>query len=77
MQFYWRKCAGFFTLHCSCLGPGDVSPVVQTTLGSLKGSYVSIKGKETGTHAFLGVPFAVGPALRLAPLQAVEGWNGE
>uniref|UniRef100_A0A3B5K4U5 Carboxylic ester hydrolase n=1 Tax=Takifugu rubripes TaxID=31033 RepID=A0A3B5K4U5_TAKRU len=39
----------------------------------------SIKGKDTGVHAYLGVPFAkppVGPALRLAAPQPVEGWEG-
>uniref|UniRef100_H2RY36 Carboxylic ester hydrolase n=1 Tax=Takifugu rubripes TaxID=31033 RepID=H2RY36_TAKRU len=48
-------------------------------LGSLRGKYESIKGKDTGVHAYLGVPFAkppVGPALRLAAPQPVEGWEG-
>uniref|UniRef100_A0A3P8RJD3 Carboxylic ester hydrolase n=1 Tax=Astatotilapia calliptera TaxID=8154 RepID=A0A3P8RJD3_ASTCA len=48
-------------------------------LGSLKGEYVSVKGKETGVHAYLGVPFAkppLGPSLRLAPPQPVGGWEG-
>ncbi|KAL4005947.1 hypothetical protein ACER0C_005660 [Sarotherodon galilaeus] len=55
------------------------APVVHTKLGSLKGEYVSVKGKETGVHAYLGVPFAkppLGPSLRLAPPQPVEGWEG-
>uniref|UniRef100_A0A3B4GAA5 Carboxylic ester hydrolase n=1 Tax=Pundamilia nyererei TaxID=303518 RepID=A0A3B4GAA5_9CICH len=55
------------------------SPVVHTGLGSLKGEYVSVKGKETGVHAYLGVPFAkppLGPSLRLAPPQPAEGWEG-
>ncbi|XP_075996846.1 uncharacterized protein ces2b [Genypterus blacodes] len=55
------------------------SPVVHTELGSVRGGYVSVKGKETGVHAFLGVPFAkppVGPALRMAAPQPVEGWEG-
>lgn len=54
-------------------------PEVHTKLGSLRGQYVSVKGKESGVHAYLGVPFAkppVGPALRLAPPQPVEGWEG-
>uniref|UniRef100_A0A3P8RJQ9 Carboxylic ester hydrolase n=1 Tax=Astatotilapia calliptera TaxID=8154 RepID=A0A3P8RJQ9_ASTCA len=57
----------------------DNSPVVHTKLGSLKGEYVSVKGKETGVHAYLGVPFAkppLGPSLRLAPPQPVGGWEG-
>uniref|UniRef100_A0A3Q0QSW7 Carboxylic ester hydrolase n=1 Tax=Amphilophus citrinellus TaxID=61819 RepID=A0A3Q0QSW7_AMPCI len=61
---------------CVCV---CVSPVVHTKLGSLKGEYVSVKGKESGVHAFLGVPFAkppLGPSLRLAPPQPVEGWEG-
>uniref|UniRef100_A0A3Q0QN28 Carboxylic ester hydrolase n=1 Tax=Amphilophus citrinellus TaxID=61819 RepID=A0A3Q0QN28_AMPCI len=56
-----------------------MAPVVHTKLGSLKGEYVSVKGKESGVHAFLGVPFAkppLGPSLRLAPPQPVEGWEG-
>uniref|UniRef100_A0A671U4M1 Carboxylesterase type B domain-containing protein n=1 Tax=Sparus aurata TaxID=8175 RepID=A0A671U4M1_SPAAU len=55
------------------------SPEVHTKLGSLRGTFVSVKGKEAGVHAFLGVPFAkppVGPALRLAAPQPVEGWKG-
>ncbi|CAI5664611.1 unnamed protein product [Oreochromis niloticus] len=55
------------------------APVVHTGLGTLKGEYVSVKGKETGVHAYLGVPFAkppLGPSLRLAPPQPVEGWEG-
>ncbi|XP_073327501.1 uncharacterized protein ces2b isoform X4 [Pagrus major] len=55
------------------------SPEVHTKLGSLRGMFVSVKGKLTGVHAFLGIPFAkppVGPALRLAAPQPVEGWKG-
>ncbi|XP_030282105.1 liver carboxylesterase 2-like [Sparus aurata] len=55
------------------------APEVHTKLGSLRGTFVSVKGKEAGVHVFLGVPFAkppVGPALRLAPPQPVEGWKG-
>ncbi|XP_054632116.1 fatty acyl-CoA hydrolase precursor, medium chain [Dunckerocampus dactyliophorus] len=55
------------------------APIVHTALGSLKGEYVSVKGKETGVYAYLGVPFAkppVGPALRLAPPQDAERWEG-
>ncbi|XP_070686336.1 cocaine esterase [Pempheris klunzingeri] len=55
------------------------APEVHTELGSLRGEYVSVKGKETGVHAYLGVPFAkppLGPALRLAPPQPVERWEG-
>uniref|UniRef100_I3KBP8 Carboxylic ester hydrolase n=1 Tax=Oreochromis niloticus TaxID=8128 RepID=I3KBP8_ORENI len=55
------------------------TPVVHTKLGGLRGEYVSVKGKETGVHAYLGVPFAkppLGPSLRLAPPQPVEGWEG-
>ncbi|XP_051807949.1 uncharacterized protein ces2b isoform X14 [Acanthochromis polyacanthus] len=57
----------------------EKAPEVHTKLGSLRGEYVSVKGKETGVHAFLGVPFAkppIGPSLRLAPPQPVEGWKG-
>lgn len=55
------------------------APEVHTKLGSLRGEYVSVKGKETGVHAYLGVPFAkppLGPALRLAAPQPVEAWEG-
>uniref|UniRef100_A0A3B5K881 Carboxylic ester hydrolase n=1 Tax=Takifugu rubripes TaxID=31033 RepID=A0A3B5K881_TAKRU len=59
--------------------PLFTAPEIQTKLGSLRGKYESIKGKDTGVHAYLGVPFAkppVGPALRLAAPQPVEGWEG-
>ncbi|MED6246755.1 hypothetical protein ATANTOWER_023024 [Ataeniobius toweri] len=52
---------------------------VQTSLGRLRGQYVSVKGKETGVHAFLGIPFAkppLGPSLRLAAPRPPEGWQG-
>uniref|UniRef100_A0A096MHG7 Carboxylic ester hydrolase n=1 Tax=Poecilia formosa TaxID=48698 RepID=A0A096MHG7_POEFO len=55
------------------------APEVQTKLGRLRGQYVSVKGKESGVHAFLGVPFAkppLGPTLRLAAPQPAEGWQG-
>ncbi|TWW75561.1 Pyrethroid hydrolase [Takifugu flavidus] len=55
------------------------APEIRTKLGSLRGKYESVKGKDTGVHAYLGVPFAkppVGPALRLAAPQPVEGWEG-
>ncbi|XP_055365742.1 carboxylesterase 1E isoform X2 [Betta splendens] len=62
-----------------CVAADLHAPEVHTELGSLRGQYVSVKGKETGVHAYLGVPFAkppVGPALRLAAPQPVEGWEG-
>ncbi|CAI5664610.1 unnamed protein product [Oreochromis niloticus] len=62
-----------------CAAADLQAPVVHTKLGSLRGEYVSVKGKETGVHAYLGVPFAkppLGPSLRLAPPQPVEGWEG-
>ncbi|XP_061578131.1 fatty acyl-CoA hydrolase precursor, medium chain-like [Cololabis saira] len=55
------------------------APQVHTKLGSLRGEYVSVKGKETGVHAYLGIPFAkppLGPSLRLAAPQPAEGWEG-
>ncbi|XP_036007083.1 fatty acyl-CoA hydrolase precursor, medium chain-like isoform X2 [Fundulus heteroclitus] len=55
------------------------APEVQIRLGRLRGQYVSVKGKETGVHAFLGVPFAkppLGPSLRLAAPQPPERWQG-
>uniref|UniRef100_A0A8C6URB8 Carboxylic ester hydrolase n=1 Tax=Neogobius melanostomus TaxID=47308 RepID=A0A8C6URB8_9GOBI len=38
-----------------------------------------LRKEQTGTHVFLGVPFAKPPvaALRLTPPQPVEGWDGE
>lgn len=70
-----------FLLSVLCLSAtADVqAPEVQTRLGRLRGQYVSVKGKESGVHAFLGVPFAkppLGPNLRLAAPQAPEGWQG-
>ncbi|KAK5867622.1 hypothetical protein PBY51_012093 [Eleginops maclovinus] len=55
------------------------APEVHTKLGSLRGQTLSVKGKENGVHAYVGVPFAkppVAPALRLAAPQPVEGWEG-
>ncbi|XP_077566534.1 fatty acyl-CoA hydrolase precursor, medium chain-like [Stigmatopora nigra] len=62
-----------------CVAGARDAPIVKTELGSLKGEYVAVKGKETGVYAYLGVPFAkppVGPSLRLSPPQKVEGWQG-
>ncbi|XP_053171373.1 fatty acyl-CoA hydrolase precursor, medium chain-like isoform X2 [Scomber japonicus] len=66
-------------LLCIATDPHGHAPDVHTKLGSLRGEYVSVKGKDIGVHAYLGVPFAkppVGPALRLAAPQPVEGWEG-
>ncbi|KAM3609035.1 uncharacterized protein V6R79_008807 [Siganus canaliculatus] len=67
------------TVLSLCVAADLHAPVVHTKLGSLRGTYVSVKGKESGIHAYLGIPFAkppVGPALRLAAPQPVEGWKG-
>ncbi|XP_034443060.1 fatty acyl-CoA hydrolase precursor, medium chain-like isoform X2 [Hippoglossus hippoglossus] len=64
---------------CAAAAADPHAPEVHTKLGSLRGEYVSVKGKEPGVHAFLGVPFAkppIGPALRLAAPQPAEGWEG-
>uniref|UniRef100_A0A3B1J425 Carboxylesterase type B domain-containing protein n=1 Tax=Astyanax mexicanus TaxID=7994 RepID=A0A3B1J425_ASTMX len=60
-------------LHCLFTGP-----VVQTKLGALKGEYLTVKGKDTVVHSYLGVPFAKPPLgpLRLAPPQPAEAWAG-
>ncbi|XP_050959568.1 uncharacterized protein LOC127160965 isoform X2 [Labeo rohita] len=53
-------------------------PVVQTKLGSLRGAFLTVKGKDTIVNSYLGVPFAkppVGP-LRLARPQPAEKWDG-
>ncbi|XP_069018479.1 cocaine esterase [Embiotoca jacksoni] len=55
------------------------APEVQTELGSLRGTFLTVKGKEDGVYAYLGIPFAkppLGPSLRLAAPQPVEGWEG-
>ncbi|XP_071384688.1 cocaine esterase-like [Centroberyx affinis] len=61
-----------------CVAADLHGPVVHTKLGGVRGQYVSVKGKETGVHAYVGVPFAKPPAgsLRLAPPQPAEGWEG-
>eukprot|EP00066_Takifugu_rubripes_P030759 XP_011620025.1 PREDICTED: LOW QUALITY PROTEIN: fatty acyl-CoA hydrolase precursor, medium chain-like [Takifugu rubripes] len=62
-----------------CVAADKYASEIHTKLGSLRGKYESVKGKDTGVHAYLGVPFAkppVGPALRLAAPQPVEGWEG-
>ncbi|XP_065148247.1 acylcarnitine hydrolase [Paramisgurnus dabryanus] len=64
------------TFHCRV--KANDGPVLETTLGSLKGSYLTAEGKETLIHTYLGIPFAkppVGP-LRLAPPQPAETWAG-
>uniref|UniRef100_A0A8B9JJP0 Carboxylic ester hydrolase n=1 Tax=Astyanax mexicanus TaxID=7994 RepID=A0A8B9JJP0_ASTMX len=57
---------------------GLAGPVVQTKLGALKGEYLTVKGKDTVVHSYLGVPFAKPPLgpLRLAPPQPAEAWEG-
>ncbi|XP_071359110.1 cocaine esterase [Trachinotus anak] len=67
------------SLLCLGVAADPHAPEVHTKLGSLRGEYVTVKGKETGVYAYLGVPFAkppVGPARRLAAPQPVEGWEG-
>ena len=62
---------------CICLAV-LIAPVVHTKLGSVRGKYVGVKGKDTRVHAYLGVPFAkppVGP-LRLTAPQPAERWEG-
>ncbi|CAG03439.1 unnamed protein product, partial [Tetraodon nigroviridis] len=62
-----------------CVAADQNAPEIHTKLGSLRGEYQSVKGKDAGVHAYLGVPFAkppLGPALRLAPPQPVEAWEG-
>ncbi|XP_068595370.1 cocaine esterase-like [Brachionichthys hirsutus] len=80
MQFcVGRTLVSILTVLCLSFAADLQAPQVHTELGSLRGEYVSVKGKETGVHAFLGVPFAkpaVGPALRLAAPQPVERWEG-
>ncbi|XP_062245408.1 fatty acyl-CoA hydrolase precursor, medium chain-like [Platichthys flesus] len=71
---------GLLSVLSVCAAAADPqAPEVHTELGSLRGEYVSVKGKELGVHAFLAVPFAkppVGPALRLAAPQPAEAWEG-
>ncbi|XP_031172736.1 pyrethroid hydrolase Ces2e [Sander lucioperca] len=81
MQFRAKQTFFFLTsvLFLYVAAADLLAPEVHTKLGSLRGQYVSVKGKEPGVHAYLGVPFAkppVGPALRLAAPQPVEGWEG-
>ncbi|XP_040894048.1 cocaine esterase-like [Toxotes jaculatrix] len=69
----------FLMSVCLCVAADLHAPEVHTELGSLRGEYVSVKEKEAGVHAYLGVPYAkppIGPALRLAAPQPVEGWKG-
>ncbi|KAA0724187.1 Cocaine esterase [Triplophysa tibetana] len=53
-------------------------PVVHTKLGSLKGSLLTVKGKDTIVYSYLGVPFAKPPMgpLRLARPQPADTWEG-
>ncbi|TRY99242.1 hypothetical protein DNTS_017485, partial [Danionella cerebrum] len=53
-------------------------PIVKTKSGSLRGSFLTVKGKETIINGYLAVPFAkppVGP-LRLARPEPAEKWEG-
>ncbi|XP_041794566.1 fatty acyl-CoA hydrolase precursor, medium chain-like [Chelmon rostratus] len=80
MKFCATQTFFFLTSGLFLCAAADLhAPEVHTKLGSLRGAYVSVKGKETGAHAYLGIPFAkppIGPALRLAAPQPVEGWEG-
>ncbi|XP_049330629.1 uncharacterized protein ces2b isoform X12 [Astyanax mexicanus] len=76
---------GLALLVCSVMGAAllnpaaaNQGPVVQTKLGALKGEYLTVKGKDTVVHSYLGVPFAKPPLgpLRLAPPQPAEAWAG-
>ncbi|XP_016325036.1 fatty acyl-CoA hydrolase precursor, medium chain isoform X3 [Sinocyclocheilus anshuiensis] len=53
-------------------------PLVHTKLGSLRGAFMTAKGKETVISSYFGVPFAKPPVglLRLAPPQPAEAWQG-
>ncbi|XP_039987862.1 fatty acyl-CoA hydrolase precursor, medium chain isoform X2 [Xiphias gladius] len=80
MKFCAKRTFFFLmSVICFCVAADLHAPEVHTKLGSLRGEYVSVKEKETGVHTYLGVPFAkppIGPALRLAAPQPVEGWEG-
>ncbi|XP_077372681.1 fatty acyl-CoA hydrolase precursor, medium chain-like [Festucalex cinctus] len=80
MKFHGEETLFFLSaLLYFCVAAERDAPVVHTDLGSLKGVHASVKGKEMGVYAYLGVPFAkppVGPGLRLAPPQKVEAWQG-
>ncbi|XP_056138161.1 carboxylesterase 5A-like [Lampris incognitus] len=54
-------------------------PVVSLKNGRVRGEYVAVKGTERRVAQYLGIPFARPPvgALRLAPPQAGEPWEGE
>ncbi|XP_028635110.1 pyrethroid hydrolase Ces2a-like isoform X1 [Grammomys surdaster] len=59
-------------------GQDSTSPIRNTHMGQVKGSFVHIKDTKYGIHAFLGIPFAkppVGP-LRFAPPEEPEPWSG-
>ncbi|XP_028635095.1 pyrethroid hydrolase Ces2a-like [Grammomys surdaster] len=59
-------------------GQNSTSPIRNTHMGQVRGSFVHIKDTKSGIHAFLGIPFAkppVGP-LRFAPPEEPEPWSG-
>ncbi|XP_028304432.1 carboxylesterase 5A-like [Gouania willdenowi] len=70
----------FVSMLCVCSTSAEQhEPEVNTRLGALRGLQLSVKGSDSGVHAYLGVPFAkppVGPSLRLRAPQPVEGWTG-
>ncbi|KAM4734560.1 pyrethroid hydrolase Ces2e-like isoform 2-T2 [Anableps anableps] len=78
MKFYKKQVCCLLFVFLGIIADQQ-APEVQTKLGRLRGQYVSVKGTETGVHAFLGIPFAhppLGPILRLAAPQPPEGWQG-
>ncbi|KAM6937563.1 fatty acyl-CoA hydrolase precursor, medium chain [Xenentodon cancila] len=79
MKFRVRQTCFLVFVLSLCVSADLHAPQVHTKLGSLRGAHVSVEGKETGVHAYLGVPFAkppLGPSLRLAAPQPAEGWEG-
>ncbi|KAM9754576.1 fatty acyl-CoA hydrolase precursor, medium chain [Menidia menidia] len=79
MKSYTRSTFLFISVLFLGVNADLKAPVVHTKLGSLSGEYVSVKGRDSGVHAYLGVPFAkppIGPSLRLAGPQPAEGWEG-
>ncbi|KAL1247761.1 hypothetical protein QQF64_023137 [Cirrhinus molitorella] len=50
-------------------------PIVHTKLGSLRGAFLTVKGKDTIVNSYLGVPFAKPPG-RLSRPQPAEKWDG-
>ncbi|XP_072824931.1 carboxylesterase 3 isoform X1 [Vicugna pacos] len=73
----WVACL-LLPFSATAAGPGITQPEVDTTLGSVRGRQVGVKGTDRLVNVFLGIPFAqppLGPSRFSAPGPA-PSWEG-